>query len=95
MNCIKLEDYNCTLIENNNNYDFYFWDTVPERLSNHPLRNQTVCRKCHLECFGCIKDGSHLYDNCNECKHYYSNSTATCVHKCSNATEYLVRGIKV
>jgi hypothetical protein len=92
---IQLNDFNCTSIaDSTGNYDYYFWDTVPEWLIKHPLRNRTVCRKCHHECIGCFSNGYRLYENCKECRNFYSNSTNQCVNQCSN-NEYLIQSSKV
>jgi hypothetical protein len=95
--CIKLEKFNCTLIaDSNDKIEYYYWATVPQNLSNHPLRGELVCRKCHSECKGCFTNGSHLNISCKECRNNYSESTNECVsvNGCSKANEYFLRGSK-
>lgn len=92
---IQLNDFNCTsIVDSTGNYDYYFWDIVPEWLVKHPLRNRTVCRKCHHECIGCFSNGYRLNENCKECRNFYSNSTNQCVNQCSK-NEYLIQSSKV
>ncbi len=81
VSCIQKDEYNCT--------DDHFLDIVPSYLTMHPLKGQTVCRKCNKECDGCFRNGAQLKTQCEKCTNFYSKSTNECVNDCAYHNEYL------